>query len=61
MHSPSVVSGNPHATIAMDGYGTISRLYPQVLGVWSKSTLVLISLSALLFNLIDVFAIQLKS
>ena len=28
MHSPSVVSRNPHDTCATDGYEAINRLYP---------------------------------
>ena len=54
MHSPSVVSRNPHDTFATDGYGAINLLYPQVLGLWSNSTSALISLPASLFNLIIV-------
>ena len=60
MRSPSVVSRNPHDNRATDGYGAINRLYPQVLGLWSNSTSALISFFALLFNLLNVFA-MLKS
>ena len=28
VHSPSVVSRNPHGKCAADGYGAINRLYP---------------------------------
>ena len=55
MHSPSVVSRNPHDIRATDGYGAINRLYPQVLGLWPNSTSALLSLFALLFNLFECF------
>ena len=52
---------NPHDNRATDGYGAINRLCPQVLGLWPNSTSALIRLFASLFNLLNVFAIKLKS
>ena len=61
MHSPSVVSRNPHDIRAADGYGAIIDRLRQVLRLWLHSTLAVISLFALLLNLLHVFAIKLKS
>ena len=60
MHSPSMVSRNPHKTSATDGHDAISRLYPQVLFDPTRPRRWLV-LFVLLLNLMNVFEILLKS